>query len=101
MNCFYKTFLILLRSRPINRQTEKNMPTLLSTWRLINSDFNVLISIELWETAACGKGPICIVCLMVLSKLMLSQQKKSWHVLFKVHIYENLLASGCLKAIFL
>lgn len=92
----------MLRSRPINRQTEKNMPTLLSTWRLINSsDFNVLVSIELWETAASGKVPICIVCLMVLSKLILSQQKKSWHVLFKVHIYENLLASGCLKAIFL
>lgn len=34
MNCFYKTFLILLRSRPINRQTVKNMPTSLSIWRI-------------------------------------------------------------------
>lgn len=66
MNCFYKTFLILLRSRPINRQTEKNMPTLLSICRLINRQLfsYMLISIELWKTAACGKGPTILCCVV-------------------------------------
>lgn len=79
------------------------MPTLLSTWRLINSNyFNVLISIELWVTAACGKGPtICIVYHDIVKMNVESIEKQSWHVLFKVHIYENLLAGGSLKAIFL
>lgn len=37
MNCFHQTFLILLRSRTINRQ--KNMPTLLSICALGNEQF--------------------------------------------------------------
>lgn len=65
----------------------------------------MLISTVLWKTAACGKGPtICTVYLMVdllycQNECQVNRKTKSWHVLFKVHIYENLLAGDSLKAI--
>lgn len=48
----------------------------------------MLIGIELWETAACGKGPtICIVYLMVVCIIVKmnaeTTKTKSWHVLSK------------------
>lgn len=67
-----------------------------------------MISIELWATAAYNKGPQKGLCVVLHGQVALfrkmnveSIKTKSWHVLFKVHIYENVLAGGSLKVIFL
>lgn len=79
MNCFYKTFLILLRSSPINRQTEKNMPTLLPICRLINRLLFLIDAHQHWaleNSCLWWRTKLCVLCISWLSSFF--HQNECW-----------------------